>query len=108
MKYFDDLSTITSDCVEYRHNATPQRFQQYQDVIKGVIEIAQDLDCKITYQFHCLESYDISQLGIHIQTYYSIHELIAFLRGMHTMKIRKENEEADAVRPSWNDCANQY
>ena len=35
MKYFDDLSTITSDCVERQHNGTPDIFQKYQDAVSG-------------------------------------------------------------------------
>ena len=95
MKYFDDLSTITSDCVDYKHNATPERFQQYQDIIEGLSEVIKNLDCKVTYSFHAVESYEVYQLGSHIITYYALNELIAFLHGMTTMKKRKENEEAD-------------
>ena len=94
MKYFDDLSTITIDCVNYEHNATLERFQQYQDGVSVMLDMAKLVDCKITYKFHCLESYEITQYGSHVMTYYSFNEVGAFLHGMLTMQTRKVNEES--------------
>ena len=103
MKYFDDLRTITSDCVERQHNGTPAIFQKYQDDVSGILEMAKLVDCKLTYSFHSFESYGVSQFGSHVMTYYSIYEIEAFLLGMLTMQTRKENEKVNDYRHPWDD-----